>query len=69
MHESELVVGIACFESRISESNVMFFTMIGGNSDFVNDDDVRQFPSNEWTITLDSAAACLAWSLLLCGGG
>ena len=67
MHESELVVGIACFETHISESDVMFFTMIGGDSGFVNIDDVRQFPSNGQS--LDPAAAHLAWPLLLCGGG
>ena len=37
VHESELVFGIACFETRISESDIMFFIMIGGDSGFVND--------------------------------
>ena len=36
-HESELVVAIVCSETRISESDVMFSTMMGGDSGFVND--------------------------------
>ena len=37
VHERELVVGIACFETSISESDIIIFTMIGGDSGFVND--------------------------------